>query len=639
LAEPPSAFPLSILAQVCNDFAQSSSLEWLQTNHTGAFAMGTVAGVNTRRYHGLLIATLNPPADRISVFPRVEETVEFDGESFPLAAVQYPGIVTPSGFELLEEFSASPSPTWRFRFSRQTICKTLRLLDGQQTVVLTYQANAACRLAIRLFVSFRDYHSLAKSNSQVNRVVDECGSRLTMHPYANFPPIHFHHNALRFEADGLWFHDQEYLRDMERGLDFHEDLYSPGVLHFQLESDATVHLMATLEDTAFSIPPLEGKAVLLTQALDQFRVLRADKKPTLIAGYPWFTDWSRDTLISLPALIAAGFDPSETRAILDFLLAERKQGILPNRFSDRQSTPEYNTVDASLWFFVAADSYLTSTQDLQFLAQKLFPAALDIIQWHQQGTFYSIKVDASDHLLAAGEPGVQLTWMDAKIGDFVVTPRIGKPVEINALWFNALRITGKWASSLGHREVSATLQEEAFKVYSSFNTHFWNASLDCLFDVLTSGGPDASIRPNQLLAASLPYPLLDRSKARSMVGVVRQMLLTPVGLRTLAPSDPNYRPRFDGDMASRDSAYHQGTVWPWLIGPYVGACLYAFDKSAEAKRECRDALNSIFKLTQAYCLGSIGEVFDGDAPHHPGGCPAQLWSVAQTMLALQMLND
>jgi predicted glycogen debranching enzyme len=632
--------PQTVTPPVCNDFAQASQLEWLATNHTGAFAMGTVAGVNTRRYHGLLIATLNPPSDRYSILPRVEETIKYGGQLFPLAAVQYPGLVAPAGYELIEEFTSSPCPRWRYRCDNLTLQKSIRLLEGRQTVVVSYQADAACEMQLRLFVSFRDYHSLGHRNNSLNPQVSEHPGQLAMRPYENLPILTLHHNAQSFESNAAWFDDHEYLRELERGLDFREDLYSPGILHYSLTPETPVHLVATLEDgdpDLSQVPP--SIANPLTRALDQFRVTRADKKPTLIAGYPWFTDWSRDTLISLPALIASGFHPDETRGILDFLLSERKQGILPNRFTDRQSTPEHNTVDASLWCFIAAHAYLNVSQDGAFLRNTLFPAALDIIEWHRRGTFYAIHVDPLDHLLSAGEAGTQLTWMDAKVGDYVVTPRLGKAVEINALWFNALHITAQWASQVGDLQTSQALLVEASAMRKAFLEKFWNPARGCLFDVLTPSGPDSSFRPNQLFAASLPFPLLERAHAQSMVEAVKELLLTPAGLRTLEPADPNYRSRFDGDMSSRDSAYHQGTVWPWLVGPFVSAYLYAFSDSAEAKAFCRQVTTSILKLTNGYCLGTVGEVFDADPPHHPGGCPAQLWSVAQLILALQRLDD
>ena len=600
--------------------------------------MGTVSGVNTRRYHGLLIATLNPPSDRYSIFPRVEETAVIDGRQVSLAAVQYPGTVSPSGYELLETFSALPFPTWRYRSDKVVVTKSLRLIDAEQSVLLTYSCNVSCRLSVRLFISFRDYHSLMRQNSALNVGVTEQAGLLTMKPYDQFPALSFYHEAAAFEVSGEWFHNHEYLRELERGLDFREDLYSPGILHFDVEPDGVVHLCATLENHAPDLgTAAPAPANQLTRALDQFRVLRADKQPTLIAGYPWFTDWSRDTLISLPAFIACGFDAAEIRSILEFLLAERKQGLLPNRFSDRQSTPEYNTVDGTLWLFIAAFHYMAATANIAFLERTLFPAALDIIDWHMRGTFYGIHVDPADHLLSAGEAGTQLTWMDAKIGDYVVTPRMGKPVEINALWHNALQITSKWATLLSKTTTAEWLLNEAALVKQSFEG-FWNSERNCLYDVLTPSGADGSLRPNQLFAISLPHALIDRSRAQAIIQAVQRNLLTPTGIRTLEPGDANYRPRFEGDMKSRDSAYHQGTVWPWLIGPYVDAYLHAFGETPEAFAECTRIVKAMLTLLEDCCLGSVAEVHDGDAPHRAAGCPAQLWSVAQIALAAKRLG-
>ena len=599
--------------------------------------MGTVAGVNTRRYHGLLIATLKPPADRYSILSRVEEIVETGDATYALAAVQYPGVVSPAGYTLIQSFSSLPHPTWIYRAGPVTVQKSLRLLDGEQSVMVTYRTNVKCKFRIRFFLSLRDYHSLASENSNWNRDFVEQAGSIQFHPYGDLPPLIIYHNAGTFKADGIWFFNHEYLLELERGLDYREDLYSPGVLEYSFVPEEEVYLLATLESEPNRLQTDKPIADPLAWALDQFRVTRADNKPTLMAGYPWFTDWSRDTLISLPAFIAAGFDPTETKSILNFLLAERKQGILPNRFSDKGSAPEYNTVDASLWFFIAADSYIQTTGDIEFVRNTLFPAAIDIIDWHLKGTFYGIHVDMSDHLLSGGEPGTQLTWMDAKIGEYVVTPRMGKPVEINALWFNALKIAGNWAEISGDISASQKLSNEAAAVAESFRNKFWNTSRGCLHDVLTPSGPDASLRPNQLFAISLPYPLLNREKARSIVQVVQETLLTPVGLRTLEPADPQYRPRFDGDMFSRDSAYHQGTVWPWLIGPFIHAYLYAHDESTDAKAFCKGLTDSTLDAMNHYCVGTLREVSDGDTPHHPGGCPAQLWSVAQLILSLQRL--
>ena len=615
--------------------------------------MGTVSGVNTRRYHALLIATKHPPAERISVLARVEETASFADKQFELAAAQYPGTVQPHGFELLDSFGLEPFPIWRYDLNGVILKKTVCLLERRQSVLVCYEASQACRLRVRLMLSCRDYHSLAHQNSSLSPAARLGEGRCSFSPYEAFPALTILHSARAFQPEGQWYLNNEYLRELERGLDFREDLYSPGSLVFELVADKRVWMLASIEDDEYDrgLDDAEIEAIFsaeaqrrtfrqpLGRALDQFRIFRENKKPSLVAGYPWFTDWSRDTLISLPALSRAGFAISETKAILEMLLEQRSQGLLPNRFTDQHGTVEYNTVDATLWFFVAAYDYIQQSGDGAFLRETLYPAALEIIDWHFRGTFYDIQSDPTDNLLHAGVPGVQLTWMDAKIGDIVVTPRSGKPVEINALWYNALRITAEWATELGEAGEAARFAKYAQAVYDSFNQRFWNEEAGCLYDVLTSTHKDASIRPNQLFSISLPFALLERGRAKSVVTVVHDKLLTPVGLRTLAPEDAAYRPRFDGAMAARDSAYHQGTVWPWLIGPFVGAYLYAFGRSANSLGYCDGILKTVEQQLDACCLGSISEVYDAEAPQHPGGCPAQLWSVAQLILGRQVVNE
>jgi predicted glycogen debranching enzyme len=324
---------------------------------------------------------------------------------------------------------------------------------------------------------------------------------------------------------------------------------------------------------------------------------------------------------------------------LKSLLESRRRGLLPNRFSDQQSAPEYNSVDSALWFFIAAHDLVCRTGDRAFLRDTLYPAAQDIIECYKRGTDFQIYVDPIDHLLSAGNQDTQLTWMDAKVGDLVITPRNGKPVEINALWYNALRISASWAGMLDRTRERANYEAEADATRTSFEERFWNPHQDCLFDVLTDAEADAGIRPNQIFAISLPFSLLSRGRAQIMIKVVRENLLTPAGLRTLAPADPGYRPYFSGGVAERDTAYHQGTVWPWLIGPFIAGYLFAYGDSEEVRSFCRALLNSLTNELAGCCLGSLSEVYDGDPPQRPGGCPAQLWSVSQLMIALERLDS
>ena len=658
VADAPDGALFTIPKEICRNFERASRLEWLDTNHTGSFAMGTVAGVNTRRYHGLLIGSLHPPANRLSILPRLEETVHCNGHNFELATAQYPGSVYPRGFELLDEFCIDPFPKWRYQLGSNVIEKSVCLLDRQQSVCICYKALETCRLSVRLCLGHRDYHSLTHRNDAIQGSAEESSGRISFQPYPGMPALSIFHSPGSWQQDAVWLLNNEYLRELDRGLDYREDLFSPGCLLFELYAGQLVWLLATVEQSRFESPIDQTRidSVLLAEAerrrfnapattgrilqraLDQFRFIREDGSCSLIAGYPWFTDWSRDTLISLPALSAGYSSNPEPKEILQHLLQNRRRGLLPNRFSDQQSTPEYNSVDGTLWFFIAAHDLIRRTNDVAFVRDILYPAAQDIFDWFQRGTDFRIRIDPADRLLSAGTPETQLTWMDAKVGESPITPRNGKPVEINALWYNALCIAGEWAGMLNRTSERHDYEAEAGATRVSFESKFWNPQRDCLFDVLTATGADARIRPNQIFAISLPFPLLNSGRAQTMIDVIRENLLTPAGLRTLAQADPSYCPHFRGGVAERDAAYHQGTVWPWLIGPFIAGYLFAYGNSQEVRSFCRALLKSLTNELAGCCLGSLSEVYDGDSPQAPGGCPAQLWSVAQLIIALERLG-
>ncbi|HEX4499270.1 MAG TPA: amylo-alpha-1,6-glucosidase, partial [Thermoanaerobaculia bacterium] len=460
------------------------------------------------------------------------------------------------------------------------------------------------------------------------------------------------HNAASIDTSGFWFYNFEYERERERGLDSMEDLYGPFSLHFDLATGPASIVASTLEHACAEVPRLKEVevrrrgaiaaaspaedvfAVVLSNAADQFIVARGDQK-SVIAGYPWFGDWGRDTMISLPGLTLVTGRYDEARNILRTFARSIDHGMLPNRFPDSGEMPEYNTVDATLWMFHAVHELLRYTGDYDFVRTELYEPLADIIAWHQRGTRYGIHVD-SDGLLHAGEPGVQLTWMDAKVGDWVVTPRRGKAVELNALWYNALRLLETWVREEGtskREETAAHLAQHAERCRESFNRRFWYAEGGHLYDVVDSvvddqPGDDPACRPNQVLAISLEYPVLDPARWQPVMEVVTGQLLTPVGLRSLAPGDPDYKPTYDGDLRARDAAYHQGTVWAWLIGPYVDAWLRVHP--GEAKQARRFLEGFVPHLGEA-CLGSISEVFDAEAPFTPRGCVAQAWSVAEVL--------
>ncbi len=614
---------MKISSEECRDFSASSKLEWLETNGTGAFAMGTVAGVNTRRYHALLVASLRPPVERYVLLSRVEE--ELNGE-FPLGASQYPGVVAPRGFEWIEEFSIEPCATWTYRCGSVALQKQVWLVEGTQAVAIRYTATEAVTLRVRPFFAFRDYHSLTARNDSWNRVVRVEEGRITIRPYESLPEVTLALERAVFKSDPHWYENIEYLAELDRGLEFREDQFTPGAFSISLEAGKSVTMTCGVGLADSPEPPAQRK-----HPADEFRVRRADGKPTIIAGYPWFTDWGRDTMISLPGLLLTRGDKvlrEEARAILEGFLGYLDQGLIPNRFPDAGEVPAYNTCDATLWMFQAVHEYQRAGGDPSFF----FGAAREILDSHHRGTHYDIRVDPEDRLLRAGSAGTQLTWMDAKVGDWVVTPRHGKPVEINALWYNALRLSAKWLAD-------PALDVEADAMAQSFRARFWNPQRGCLFDVL-DGDPAASakLRPNQILAVSLPHSPLTAEQQRAVVAVVERELLTPFGLRTLERGDPDYKGRYRGSPLERDGAYHQGTVWPWLIGPFVEAYLRVNGRSAESLAHVRGILEPLSNEFARSGLGSLAEVYDGDEPHQPGGCPAQAWSVSEWLRATALAN-
>src|SRR4051812_3039411 len=483
---------LAVPRETCADYERASRLEWLETNGLGGVAMGTVAGANTRRYHGLLVASLRPPVERHVLLSRFEEVVE---PGVQLATNAYPGTIHPSGYRNLIEFRLDPFPTWVFDNGRGIrVEKSLFLVQGEDTVVVLYRASRPCRLAIAPFLAFRDYHSLVHSNPALDRSVredrDAGALTLRVRPYAGLPELAVHATPdARFAADGDWYLAHQYEVERDRGLDFAEDLWKMGTVTLEAGPARPAFVVASLSkrtidaaevarleaaERARRAPAGDSFTGRLAQAAEQYVVRRKDGSFTVIAGYPWFTDWGRDTMIALPGLLLSRGRFDEARDVIRAFLAHRDRGLLPNRFPDRAEAPEYNTVDATLWLFQAAFAYVSATGDDAF-AKEILPALQEILRFHFEGTRHGIRVDPRDRLLAAGEPGAQLTWMDAKVGDHVVTPRHGKPVEINALWYNALRITATFARTTEDAAASAFFDREADTVEHSFAGAFWNA--------------------------------------------------------------------------------------------------------------------------------------------------------------------
>ena len=626
----------------------------------------SLAGANTRRYHGLLVPAFAPPLGRAVLLSKLEEEVRVEDQTYLLSANKYPSVVQPQGFRHLAYFGTRPVPTFTYIFHEETVVleKRIWMAHGRNTVYIQYhlvKAPEAIRLGLVPLMAYKDYHTEQHRWDGFHGTVSALpDGRLRFVAYDSAQPLYLDiRPRLAFTDHSGWFYNFEHFREQERGLEYTEDLYCPGRWDGVLAAGQTVTLIATVE-ADLSDPPDEAlrdeqtrQADLLAQAevagaaparetltlaADQFVIEKSDRvaRATVIAGYPWFTDWGRDTMISLPGLCLTTCRYEVAKEILTSFAGAVHNGLLPNRFSDNSQGAEYNTADASLWFFHAVYSYTRESGDWAFATQEMLPVLEDILAHHVAGTDYGIHMDPADGLLAAGQPGVQLTWMDAKVGDWVVTPRTGKPVEINALWHNALCVTSDLARRAGQQEKADGYAERAAQVKSSFAAAFWNPATGFLFDVIgPDGRPDATLRPNQIFAVSLPFPVVGGDQAKTVVDQVAERLLTPYGLRTLAPGSPDYHPHYGpGDQATRDGAYHQGTVWPWLLGAFADAHLKVYGDKAQT-RALLDTL-----LTQGlsgYGVATLGEVFDAEPPFAPNGCIAQAWSVAEVLRVLALL--
>ncbi|WP_167496333.1 amylo-alpha-1,6-glucosidase [Desulfopila sp. IMCC35006] len=633
---------------VTQNFDEAIGREWLDTNGIGGWAGATISNGHTRRYHGLLVAATHPPVGRMVLLSKLEETLVRDGARLELGTNVYPGAVHPQGYRYLAAYTQDFSPLFTYEAGAIVLQKRVVAIHGENTTVIQYkviEAPADFQLELRPFVAGREYHSLTQANADINRESQLSGDVWSYQPYAQVPALYMLVPGARFVAQADWYYNFEYLREKERGLDFHEDLFTPGIFTISLQAGAQLTLIVSTENPngrnadnllagerarrknlLTALPIADDLTRALSLAADQFVVRRGADLKTIIAGYHWFTDWGRDTMIALPGLTLVTRRYDDAKKILRVFAENIDQGMLPNRFPEAGEQPEYNTVDATLWFFVAAYKYFRYSQDKVFLKETLLPAMADILDWHQRGTRYGIHME-SDGLLAAGNPDIQLTWMDAKIGDWVVTPRNGKAVEINALWYNALAIYARLLQTVGRNKKAQIYQALAEKVVQRFAQVFWNPQGGYLFDVVDGEKSDGAIRPNQILALSLPFPLLGRNRARQVLKTIEDHLLTPVGLRSLSPQDPDYHPTYEGSPFLRDSAYHQGTVWAWLLGPYLTALVRVRGKTGQ--KQGLKLLQAVRNHLAEAGIGQISEIFDGDAPHTPRGCIAQAWSVAE----------
>jgi len=646
------------------DYTNSQHLEWLETNGLGGYSSGSVIGINTRKYHGLFVAAQHPPVGRVIMVNKLEEELVANNSSYEFSSNQYPGVIAPKGFEYLASFEKLIFPRWTFQFpDGSRLLKEVSAINGKNLVIVSYElelANEPVKLKIRPQTSFRDHHTerTNQDNFQEEAFVFE-NNVLKGHPVANLPALFVKGIRSReneksnktekqeaaFVHEKMWFHNVEYLRELDRGHTYREELFSPGYFEIELEEGDAFHLVFSIDEEDINddavkqlVKEFNRRVDLfdgfknqdayfqqLVLASDQFIVKRGKNLKTIIAGYPWFSDWGRDTMISLPGLCLTTKRFKDAEKILKAFAAVIDKGMIPNRFPDENEEPEYNTVDATLWYFVALHQYAEATGDKELIQKTLWKKLVSIISWHEKGTRYQIK-EQEDGLLFAGENGVQLTWMDAKINDWVVTPRIGKPVEIQALWYNALEIMALYASN---SEEQKYYSNKAAKTKKSFEKIFWYKEGEYLYDNIEHDFDDSSLRPNQLLAISLPFELIEAKskKAKQVLENIEKYLLTDIGLRSLSPSDDAYKGIYEGDQLNRDGSYHQGTGWTWLLGMYVDAKI-----KIEGKKG-RVAVEKLFEKTLLHLdtagVGSVSEIFDGNAPFTPRGCFAQAWGVAE----------
>jgi predicted glycogen debranching enzyme len=654
--------------EICGDLSAAESREWLVTNGIGGYASGTIAGSQTRRYHGLLMAALQPPVGRTQLVSTFDEIIHYAGADFSLATHRWAsGAVEPKGFLNLESFCLEGAqPVWTYALADALLEKRVWMRQGENTTYIQYtlmRGSSAIEMELRALVNYRDFHSLTHAGDWRMEIVP-VQNGVKVQAFEGATPFYLKSAAASCEPCHEWYRGCYFGEETARGLDDREDRLFAALFRAKLAVGSSVTFVATTEAAA----SLDGETARaehanhevklfqhwqeknealaedapswlwqLILAADQFIVKRSLlEEPgdrSVIAGYHWFGDWGRDTMIALPGLTLSTGRADVAKQILLAFSRYVDAGMLPNTFPDAGGQPEYNTVDATLWYFESIRQYLKATKDLVTL-QKLFPVLATIIEAHLEGTRYNIHVDPADGLVFAGGPGVQLTWMDAKIGDWVVTPRTGKPVEINALWINALETMAKFARLLG--SPSESYEKLSARAKNNFQK-FWNAERGCCYDVIDSPGigNDASLRPNQIFAVSLPASSLSFEQQKAVVDVCAQQLLSSYGLRSLAPGEPGYTGHYGGGPRDRDAAYHQGPVWGWLLGPFALAHYRVYHDREAARR----FLEPLGRQIYSSGLGTLSEVFDGDAPFTPRGCIAQAWTVAEVLRAWTEISN
>jgi predicted glycogen debranching enzyme len=634
--------------------AEWQALEWLETNGIGGWAGSTITGCNTRRYHGLLVASISPSMQRMVMLSKMDEKIISNNQSFELGTSDYGASINPRGYQYLQSFTKDIFPEFLYEAGNIQLKKTIAAIHRQNTTIVIYEViKAPDKFTLQLFpfVAARDYHALTQANSSIQKSAVFNNDILLLQPYEGVPSVYLQTPGCSFINQPYWYYHFYYSTEDYRGLDCREDLMNYGYLEKTLQQGDQLFLLISTDDTAgknaeqLYAEEIQRRKLLIQNtkdgfkqnlllASDQFVIHKPDGATAIIAGYHWFTDWGRDTMIALPGLCIYTGNCSAAKEILLNYVQYLSQGMIPNRFPDYNQPPEYNTMDASLWFIIASYHYYLQTKDQSFVTEKLLPAIEQIIEWYGKGTRFNIHTD-TDELLTGGEPGVQLTWMDAKIGDEVVTPRIGKPVEINALWYNAWKIYAYLLSELGQDEKAKLCEQKATVICENFQNKFWNESKQCLYDVVNNENKDESIRPNQLFAISLPFATIEGEQAEKILNCITTNLYTPNGLRSLSPGDEHYHPHYGGNQQQRDEAYHQGTVWAYLLGAYMEALIKIKNNGLQEATRVLEELRPHLKQAG---IGSISEIFDAETPFTARGCIAQAWSVGEILRVICMYH-
>lgn len=635
-------------------FKQGIQKEWLLTNGIGGFASSTIIGANTRRYHGMLIASLNPPVKRHLILSKLDESIEINDISYNLSSFQTPGFVM-RGYYHLQHVSIDPLPVFTYNVADIFIQKRLGMVHGQNTTVIVYRiinGVKPCKLKLTPLLNFRDYHNNSNRQHMNFKETYEKNTVIVKTPDPEVEIRIFHSDGRFVDIDNCYFTDMQYEKENERGLHSIEDHYIAGYFEIDIKPGemknitvittcenkiCTTDGISLIEKEKYRLKSIADKsgykdefARILVMASDDFIVNRkSTNSKTIIAGYPWFADWGRDTMISFTGLTLYTKRYNDAKEILYTFAKYVKDGLIPNMFSDEGHKPAYNSVDASLWYFEAVNNYIMHTNDYKFVKKEIFNTLEKIINAYREGTYFNIGMD-NDCLIFAGSNETQLTWMDAKVNDWVVTPRHGKAVEINALWYNALKVMEKLSQKFNfedklYREISKTVKE-------NFVKKFWDKDNKYLYDCIIGEYKNINLRPNQLLALSLSYPVITEEKAKCVIDSVWRYLYTSYGIRSLSPCSPSYKGKYKGNQFERDSAYHQGTVWAWLMGPFITAVVNSYGYSDHIVSKL-DLLFEPLKdhIQRDGCIGTVSEIFDGNEPLNPRGCISQAWSVAEIL--------